>query len=799
MKIRITTITITAIILGVSVLDLVAQKAIPVPEGEEQKELGADPGNDYFSRVNQIYKMALATKDLPERDQYFKQVTPMLLDYLKQFPVHKNAEPANYYLAECYFNTGLVRESMVVYKGIVDKYKTGPYVAVSAYRLARDFYSKSDFLTAAQYFGKTAECSTEQADKTKALNYQADSYIKAKKPELAAPILEKVAGAEGVNPFKEQAALAFGKLSLKEGKYQNALTSFEKLIDPSQPEKIQAEASYLAGVAANGLKNTELAEKFFKMNMLGTSIEWKGQAQTGLMIILFAKKDYRGVISLMDRGTYEMPANFKAKQGFFVGHSHFILEQYPSAIDSFINVEIHGKGTDEAFKAGYYKLLCFYHLKNDNIPEKVDRFLEGYAVNNGRHKFIHQALLMKAESCYSEKKYEEAAKVYSAIGVEHMDKKYLPGLLFRKAHCLSKVGNFAGAVSSISELLKNHPESANLTEALLIRADAYAKLEDKVNALRDYDQVIKEAKDPQNTAVALQKSGIIQFHAEQYEDMIERYQKLVEAFPNIDAKIKANANYWIGNAYFKQKKYKQGLKYLDDCMKLDEVTFAKQITMYKVIGHFSLRHHEDTEKAVELAEKAGLRENDSIPLEVYRWLGEYHYNNNDFKKAVAQLEKGLEKGPANATDAAIWRYLSKAQIKIGEHEKAFLSVSNLLSMEEEPARVVDAMLDKAQIQMALGKDGDGKRTAEAALEMNPVGRVEAELLRVIGDFYHNTGDSEKAANHYVLLLETAKTLPVFPQILDRLSFNLEKAGNTAEAKRYADQLKAEFPDYKREE
>ncbi len=794
MKHRVYKYTVTTFTLAASVLTISAQAPVPA---STPAQLKTDPGNDYFARVNQIYKLAASAKDFNLRDQYHKKSIPLLLDYLRQFPDHKNAEAANYYLAECYFNTGKVREALVTYKKIVSKYRSGPYVAVSTYRLARDYYSKGEYMSAAKYFGMTAGFSADPADKTKAYYYQAEAYMKAKKPELAMPLYSKVSNAEGSNPFKENATLSFGKLSLKAGDYQVSLSAFEKLIAPNQPEDIKAEAAYHAGIAANGLKKTDIAEKYFKMSILSDSKKWKGQAQTGLMSIRFALMDYKGVIEVLSRGKFEMSDSFKAKQGLLVGHSYFKLNQYASAIDHFIDVEIHGKGSDDAFKAGYYKLLCFFNIKNTSIPDKVDRFLEGYAVNNGRHKFIHQALLMKAETLFAKGKYDDASKVYSAIGTGLIDKKYLAELLFRKGYCLSKVGNFAGSANSLTVFVEQFPDSPKVSEALIIRASSYAKLENKAKALRDYDHVIKNSKDPQNTAIALQKSGVIQFHDKKYDDMIDRYKKLVEDHPKLGDEILANANYWICRAYFKQKKYKPGLKYLEDSWGFDKVTFLEQISMLRVIGHFSLRNHEKTESAVTIAEKAGLQE--KIPLAVYRWLGEFYYNNNNFKKAAAQLEKGVEKGPAIATPVAIWRYLSKAQMQTGQNQEAFISVSNLLSMEEQPARVVDALLDKAKIQMELGKDGDAKRTAESALKMNPVGRIQAELLKVIGDFHYRIGESKEAANHYVLLVESGETLSSYPQILDRLAKSLAKVGNVSEAKRYADQLKAAYPTYEREQ
>jgi tetratricopeptide (TPR) repeat protein len=796
MKHRVYKYIFTTLALITSALIISAQdSAVPLPDAAAP--LKNDPGNDYFARVNQIYKSAAVAKDGSLREQYYKQSIPMLLDYLRLFPNHKNAEAASYYLAECYFNTGKVREALVTYKNIVTKYKSGPYVAVSTYRLARDYYSKGEYMSAAEHFGMTAGFSADPADKTKAYYYQAEAFMKAKKPDLATPLYRKVSDAEGINPFREDAALSFGKLSLKAGDYQGSLSAFEKLIDPNQTEDIKAEAAYLAGIAANGLKKTDVAEKYFKMSILSDSKKWKGRAQTGLMSIRFELMDYKGVIEVLKRGKFEMSDNFKSKQGFLAGHSYFKLGQFGSAIDHFIDVEIHGKGTDDAFKAGYYKLLCFYNIKNTSIPDKVDHFLEGYAVNNGRHKFIHQALLMKAETLFAKRKYDEASKVYAAIGTDLIDEKYLAELLFRRGYCLSKVGNFAGSANSLTVFVESFPENPKVSEALIIRASSYAKLENKAKALRDYDHVIKNSKNLQHTAIALQKSGVIQFHDRKYDDMIARYKKLVENHPDLDEKILANANYWICRAYFKLKKYQPGLKYLEDSWKLDNVTFIKQISMLRVIGHFSLKSHRETENAVDIAEKAGLQE--KIPLAVYRWLGEFYYNNFDYKKAAAQLEKGIEKGPASATPIAIWRYLSKAQLQNGQHQEAFISVSNLLSIEEDPARVVDALVDKAKIQMELGKDGDAKRTAETALEMNPTGRIQAELLKVIGDFHYRIGEPEKAANHYVLLVESGKDLSSHPQILDRLAECLAKAGNVAEAKRYADQLKATYPAYKREE
>ena len=777
---------ITAIILGAGVFELSAQTPT------DQTELRADPANDYFSRINQLYKAASASKDYHEKDRLYNRIVPMLKDYLKQYPRHKNAQASWYYLAESYYFTGRVRQAITTYKKITTKYKTGPYAAAASYRLARDYFTKSEFMKAAEFYGKTAASSSEKGDKIRVQYFQAQAYMQANRSDLATPLYKKIARTDGPNPYREGAALAYGRLGLKKGDYEDALLELEKLITPNQTVDVKAEATYYAGTAALQLKKIELAEKYYKMSIETKSPQWKGQAQTGLMLIYFDREDYDGVIDVKRKGKFEMPKTFKAQQGFLMGMSCFKLDKYASAIDYFIDVEVLDKDSDNAFNSGYYKLLCFYNLKNATLASKVDRYLENYAVNHGRHKFIHQALMMKAETLFANQKYGDAATIYGNISEKIIDEKYVASVLYKKGICLDEVENFAGAADSMTKFIEKYPEHPKLMEVLLYRAGAYVNTDNKEKALRDYDHVIKSSNDEKQIAIALQKSGAIQFYKNNYDDMITRFKRLVE-YKGLDNKVLGNANYWIGRAYFKQKKYAESMKYLDASWGHDKEIFKEQISMLRVIGYFSLEKTKETEEAIKAAEASGIQK--KIPLAVYRWLGSHYYNENNFLKASEYLAKGIERGKADATPINVWRFLTKAQMEAELFEAAFISVGNLLSIEQKKVLVVDGMLDKAKIQMGLGKDGDAKRTADEALEMNPTGRLKAELLLVIADFYFNIGQPAEAAKHYVLLVDSGKALPEHARILHRLADTLKRSDNVLEAKRYEGILKEKYPNY----
>ena len=765
--------------------------------GQGNNELQTDPGNDLFQRCHQLFKAGNSEKDPVLKETRFKRAIPVLQKYLQQFPEHRNAEPAMYYLGEAYYQIGKVKEAKAAFNHVLTKHKKGPFVAAAAHRLAHDSFSQKRYMEAAQQFAITAANATVVSDRTQAMYYQAQSLFHAKKPEEALALYKKVAAANGVNPFRERATLAYGKLLINTKKYAEAIAAFEALLVPNQAESIKAEAAYHAGIAASLLKDLPRAEKYYKMVLLTTTEKWKPEAYIGYLAIRYKEKDYKGILAEVKKRKYKLTPSLKGKQGLIVGQAYFKMKDYASAVSYFLDVEMHAPGTESAFEAGYFKLLSFYNLKSQKIPEKVDKFIQDYAVGRGTHKYIHQAFLMKAEALYARKNYKDASQSYGVINTKLIDKKYLPDLLYKKGYCLSKVANHAGAANAFTSFIEQYGEDPKLQQVYLLRGESYLKLGNKGRALRDFDEVIKLDAKSQSATVALQKSAQIQLENKQYGDVIGRYTQLIKDFPDIPAKNLANANFWCGWSSFKLKKYAEALTFFNEVQKKDADLFKKDISLLKVLSSYQLRLEKETLGYLQEAENNGLQR--KIPLTVYRWLGGLKYNQDDFKLAEELLTKGCEKGRPDLTPLVVWRLLTKAQMQNENYKGAFNSVGNLLSMEEDKPRMVDALLDKAKIQYALDKNGDAKRTAELALEMNPTGRTHSELLKIVGDVYFLIGQPKEAASRYVLLVDAAEKMSIHPEVLDKLSVSLEKMGDAQESKRYADLLKKKYPKYKRGE
>jgi len=761
---------------------------------QAQQNLRADPGSDYFARARQLYDAAVAEPDPAQKKELYQRAIPILDDYIRIYPRHKFSQPATYYLAECYHAIGMPRQASMLFDQIIQKYRTGHYVAAAAYRLAYDNYNKKNYQRAARLFGLTAANAQKPEDQLRSIYFRAQCYLLLKDPKRAHPLLEKVANSPIESPYKTQAKISSAHILLAEKKYAKALPLYEALLLPSQTPELRSETAYHAGVAAAALKKSELAKKYFNSSMDVVESPWKANAHIALLGLYYQDKDYDSILAQLGKSKVELSAKQLAQQGVIVGQTYFQKKNYAEAINYFLDVERSAPGTDQAFEAAYYKLLALYNIDGDRIPKMVDQFIQNYAVGRGTSKYIHQAILMKAETLYGEKEYKQAAEAYNAILTQFLDPRNLPSLLYKKAWCLSEIDNHEGAAASFGEFIKIAPKDKRINNAYAKRGQSYMELGDRVKALKDFDVVIKNAPQSQIAAMSLQLSARIQRDAKRYTDVIERLEQLLRDFKGLTPETKSNSHYWLGSAYFKTDQFKNAIPHLETAQQIDRAAYGKQTAMLLILARYSLKDVDGLKLALSQAEDIELGK--QIPLPVYRWLGSQCYNAGDFSEAAKYLTKGCEEGVPQKTPTVIWRLLSKAQLQNELWPNALIACDNLLSMEKDDARRVDAMLDKSIALIGLKRYDEAKSVGEEALALRPSGKTKAGLLIALGDVAFLTSDHATAAQHYVLVVETFEEEDSHKEALYKLIQSLDKSGKSKDAADYKAQLKKKYPNYK---
>jgi len=757
--------------------------------------LVADPGRDQFEFCKQLYRQANSIRDPRQRAAAYQHVIPRLEGYLQRFPNHRNSPAAMYYLGECYYHSGFIDDGKRVLHQVVNRFKKGRYVALASNRLGYDAVSQKKYAQAAVHFGRVAIHADTAKGRYRGRYQQASCYRYAGLTDKAIRAYAIIEAAKDAPPnYRENATLKLGQLYLAKKEYKKAKEKFEALMLPGVMESLRTEATLNVGLIALQEKDIVTADRCFKSVLLSNEEKFKPSAQAALMKSMYTAKNYLGVLDVLSRGNHKGTPTTEALKYTIAGRSAYHLKQYHEGIKLFAKAERQIPLSAEAFEAGYFRLLCFYNIKGANIPMQVDVFLEIYQKLHPKHERIHKALLMKAETLFDNGKYREAAAAYNQIDSTIIGKPNRANLLYKRGWCLSMSGDHNGAVRNFTRFLDSYPDDERAPKVIARRGKSYLALADRASALKDFDLLIRRFPKDKLAALAWQSSARIKKEDQDYADMIRRYEKMLEAFPDLKKTTVANAQYWIGWGNYQLKHYEKALPALEKAALLEPEKYAFNSGMLTVYSTYTMKDKARLQKAVDSIRKLGKEA--QIPAPIYRWLGVQCFNAGEMKACERYLTLGVTPKDPRQTPKSFWKMLGKARVETGKYKEALEATKNFLDVVEEPFWKAETLLDRAEAFLGLEKLDEAKEAAKEGLQLRPKGRVNSDLRMILGDIAYNKQNFDEAASHYVVVVQLGvNDREVRPDALFKAYKALSKKGDAKEAQHYLDTLKKEFPDY----
>jgi len=758
--------------------------------------LQANPGNDFFQRAKNLYDSARRAESRQAAVPDYERAIHLLTDYLTRFGNHANAAAAWYYLGDSYYQIGRVTEASRCFHTVITRFQKGTYVAAAASKLAVDHYTRKEFALAATLFERAALNAVKPEDQQRAHYYRAMCFHQLnRRPEAISAYHEVVKlEKEATSAFSQRAIVAIAHLLHREGKDEESLKMFDQLVRTADDVSVRGESALYAGIVSAKLGKHADSERYLALVLQTPGMEtWRPQAQIALMANRYEEKKYQEVIDLYRKSSTPAQGEAEGQRLMLAGRSYMQLKKNAEALEIFRAVEtvVRPEG-DAAFDAAYYRLLCFYRIQGQHVDEQASAFLQIYQKGRPTHPRIHTAMLMKAETLFSRRRYREAAETYNAIDATLVSESNRPGLLFQRGWCLATAGDFEGAIRSLSKFLADYPEDSRVPEALAKRGETRLENGAADSALKDFDDLIK-LKPPEELATfAWQKSARICKERDDLEGMIRRYSSLLESVPRLDESVAANANYWIGWGHFKSERKQEALPWLRKAREMDPKTYGKQSGIVLVLLLFSLQDIDGLANEIDVAFDEGYI--DQVPDQALRWIGTQVYNLDRYEDAARFLSLAANPQEPRQTPKVVWRYLAKSQLEIGDAAQALVSVENVLEVEEEPIWIADALLDKSRALLALGQADQALEVSTEGLGMRPQGRIGNGLRLAVGDAAAALGDLDEAIAQFVVVAELVDDKELRPEALRKLIAALDKKGDKAEADRYRKILKEAFPE-----
>lgn len=755
--------------------------------------LRTDSANDLFTRGKNLYDAAQSSTDADNRKASFERSAVIFSLYLNEFPTHPNAEMAWWYLGNSYYQGGQIDEGMRCFHTLLNRYGKGKWVAAAAYTLAADHYNKAEYNMAAPLFERFAQNAAKPEDRPRGLYFAGSSYrMLGRDREAATAFLKVIDDPAGVL-FAPQSKLALGHITAKTGKLADALAIYQQLLASPCQIKIRGEAALHAAMTATKLDQTELAEKYLNTIMSTPGMEaFRLDAQTSLMVNHFTKQEYTQVIELFRSTSLKADGAKEAARLMLVARSELRLKKPQDALAHFREVErLVDPQHDMAFQASYYRLLCFFQIEGRHLPDQVDGFLQIYRKSRPDDPRIHTALLMKAETLFSNKDLTAAAKVYSEIQASRISDKNRPGLYYQRGWCLAEAGDAQGAIRSLSEFISKYPKDSRLPSAIAKRASAYAANAEPAKAILDYDRLTSPGTPAELSSFAWLESARLRRTEANLPDMITRYRGLLDNVKDLNPKLQAEANYWIGQGLTKTNAAKDAVPYLEKARELRPETYAKHAGLLLTLGYFaaqnSLKLNAEIDRAIDAKYDA------DVPEQIVQWAGMQAYNADNFAAAARFLNLVANPQEPRETPKEVWRYLAKARLETGAAEAALEATTHVLDVEDNPGWKADGLLDRGRALLALKRPAEARLATDEALAMRPQGRTNAGLRILSGDLKLLDNDLAGAAAEYTIVVEFHDDKDLKPLALNKLIAILETQHDTAGAEKYRRQLQAEFP------
>ena len=783
------------------------EKEVPIEPGDDTKPAPA-PGTKPPAKPTPPKKPAAAVP-APEQNLFdyanmvygrkeFSLATTQYAEYLNAYPRGTYAQVAQYRLAESQLNLGLTLEAEASYRQLIQKFRSGDYVANAAYRLGSLAYNRKIYDTAAQNFEIAATQSKQEKIRYSAIYYKARSLSELNQPKAAYTEFERLAKSRTNNPFWDRAVIQMARADEAAKRTDSALSHYGRLAREGTEQELVAEALVKsARLLKEGGKTDDAVAGFEKVLELKDekTAPWRAIARFGLVESHYKAGDWAGVIeAYAATETVQLPEDQRPRLWLMVGDAQAKTKQHRRAIDLFQMIDQYYPSSPENAEASYRRLLSLNELRDPSLPSVAAQAVERLQSIDAESAQIDLSRFILAEYYFSRLVYAQAAQAYKDIRIDKLPENLRQPFLFRRGWACQAAGDPANAIASFSQWIEANPDDPQIPQALAKRGMAYKATEDWKNAQTDFDTIIDKHTASPVAELAYEQAALVRGQRKDTAGMIATFQVLLQKFP--ETRAAAEAHFWIGSGHFELKKYAEALPDLIKARDLDPKAYERDASLRILLCHYYQSDLPNLVKAVE-AERIKDSPTTRVPRQVYQFLGLKYYEQEEMPYADKYLGLASTPDKPEETDHRVWLALSEARLANGHWEGATTAADNFLKKSDlPPPQRAKGMLNKARALFHLNRPDEATPTINEALRLQPEARVQAHLRLLLGDIAMSQGDPAHAAAIYVVPSQMFDDEEITPLALSKTIAALQKAGKTKEAEEYAADLTKRFPNFR---
>ncbi len=248
-------------------------------------------------------------------------------------------------------------------------------------------------------------------------------------------------------------------------------------------------------------------------------------------IELYHARNYREAVSYLARAANQRhDPQTAARATFWMADAYYNIRNFEAARNHYRSF----MSTPAARQLDIYSLaaynLGYTYFSQKQYNAALPSFRQ-FIANPYRDKpdLVIDAWLRIADCQFIGKSYGQAIESYDkVINAMHTESDYA---LFQKAHSFGALGRFNDKLSTLDQLVRNHPASAYYDNALYEMASTNLVMNDNRSAISYFDRLVREKPRSPFAKEALVKTGLIYFNNDQNDRAITTLKKVIEDYP----------------------------------------------------------------------------------------------------------------------------------------------------------------------------------------------------------------------------------------------------------------------------
>ena len=570
------------------------------------------------------------------------------------------------------------------------------------------------------------------------------TYYNINDIDHAEPLFYKAAFMEG--PYKDDARYYYAHIQYVNKKYEDAKFHFKKIEDsPKYKDVIPLYMTQMDYVDGNFKQVTNDADE-----VLETA---KGQRKVELALVTaeswYQQKDYEKALHYYNIARENTKKAFPREVEFRIGFCKMKQADFEGAITNFQNVTKKIKNDELAQYASYYLAQCY--------------------LKTNQEKFARNAYLTAYKSDFVHEMSEDALFNYAKLSF------------------ISGVDPFNEAVALLEDFIERNPDSPRKEEAQTMIINLY------LNG-KDYNKAIKAMEKYPNLDAEMQKIyaqltyniGIESYNATDYDKAITYLNKTVNN-KQADAKMRAEAFYWLADSYYQKKENGSAENYYNAFLKTSGSGQSELLPMaYYNLGYIAyLKGNfpvaiKDFNYFFNMAKDEKNYESDA-----WMRIGDCYFMERNYNKAIVAYSNAMKLDNANADYALFQQGMGYGAL--GNMNSKVECLDNLTKNYTTSSFYDRALYEMGMAHLSTGDERSAISSFNKLVRERPRSTYARQGQMKIGMLYYNGNQYDNALTNLKKVIDNYPNTEESREALNIMRSIYMEENNTAEFYKYTEE------------